>query len=68
MNGKTTLWIDQYGSKYWSRTIRELCEQLGTKAHGRSMYIDGKDGKAYRTGVVIGSHWLTAYTPVRIPA
>lgn len=58
------LYIDQYGSKFFATTIKDLKEQIGrTKAS--KMYVDGKDGKTYHIGYVIGDHWLTAYQPVR---
>lgn len=58
------LYIDQYGSKYYASTVKELKEQVGA---GRVsiMYVDGKDGKTYNVGYVIGQTWLTAYTPLR---
>lgn len=60
------LYIDQYGTKFWARTRKEL---KGSPNHipGKVsiMYADGKDGKTYRTGYVIGQHWLTEYTPTR---
>ena len=28
----TRLWVDQYGSKYWARTVKELRAQIGMGA------------------------------------
>jgi hypothetical protein len=64
MNGKTTLFIDQYGSKYWARTVRELRSKVGMGGSRVSkMYVD-KDGGSIHVGYVVGAHWLTAYQRV----
>jgi hypothetical protein len=66
MNGRAMLWLDQWGQPYWSKTIRELCQKLGyARRSARPMYVDGTDGKSYRTGVVIGRFWLSGYFPLR---
>jgi hypothetical protein len=65
MNGKPTLYIDQYGSKYWAKTVRELRSEVGmggSKVY--KMYADKKDGKSVHIGYVVGAHWLTAYQRV----
>ncbi len=61
-----TLYIDQYANRFKARTRNELRKQIGNGSSRVSpMYIDGKDGKTYKVGYVIGPHWLTAYAPVR---
>lgn len=58
------LYIDQYGSKFYASTLKELRRQVSTGGNRVSiMYVDGTDGKTYRVGYVIGQHWLTAYVP-----
>ena len=66
MNGKRTLYIDQWGNRFWASTVRELKEELGRSKASR-MFRDTRDGTKH-VGYVIGSHWLTAYAPVEIPA
>ena len=59
-----TLYIDQYGNKFFAKTLKELKAEIGrTKAS--KMYVDSTDGKTYHIGYVIGEHWLKAYTPMR---
>lgn len=62
MNGKTMLYIDQYGSKFFARTVKELRSQIGTGG-GRvsKMYRDPLKGPPLHVGYVVGSHWLTGY-------
>lgn len=65
MNGKPTLYIDQYGSKYWATTVRDLRAKVGMGgSRVRKMYVDKKDGKSVHIGYVVGDHWLTAYQRV----
>ena len=54
--------VDQYGQTFHGLTNprKELCERLG-KSHVDKMYVDGKDGKMYHVGYVIGGLWLTLY-------
>lgn len=59
------LYIDQYGCKFYAKTIKELRQEVGGGRVSK-MYIDGKDGKTYHVGYVIGGHWLNAYEPVSI--
>lgn len=69
MKGKFTLFIDQYGNRFTSKTVKELRAQIGGGGSRVSkMFCDKKDGRTVQTGYVIGSHWLTAYRPVEIPA
>lgn len=69
MNGKQTLYIDQYGSRYYAKTVRELRGKVGMGGSRVSkMYHDTKQGKTVHVGYVVGQHWLTAYKPVQIPA
>lgn len=56
------LYLDQYGQRYYARTLKELREQIGGRVS--KMYKDKKDGSTVFVGYVIGQSWLTAYTPV----
>lgn len=62
MKGKPTLYIDQWGSRWWAKTIKELREQIGGRVS--KMYVDKKDGRSVHVGYVVGQHWLTAYQRV----
>jgi len=57
------LYIDQYGDKFWARTVKELCEKIGVPK-ARKMY-DDFDGRSYQVGYVIGEYWLLEFTPTR---
>ena len=64
MQGKMMLYLDQWGNKFWARTVKELREQIPGRVS--KMYVDKKDGSIAHVGYVIGEHWLTAYAPVEI--
>jgi hypothetical protein len=67
MNGKTVLYLDQWGERYWARTIADLRAQIGMGGSRVSkMYIDKKDGSVAHVGYVVGQHWLTAYRRVKV--
>ena len=70
MKNKTRLYINQYGEKYFAKSIKELRRKVENGGSRVSkMYIDRKDGnETIHIGYVIGKHWLTAYAPVEIPA
>lgn len=69
MNGKPTLYIDQWGSKFWANTVRDLRKQVGMGGSKVSkMYQDKKDGTTVHVGYVVGQHWLTAFKRVEIKA
>ena len=69
MNGKQTLYFDQWGNRFWAKTVKELRRKIeGGGSRVGKMYRDKKDGSIVHVGYVIGSHWLTAYRPVEIPA
>ena len=61
---KHTLWIDQYGTQWRAATIKELKEKVGGGRVSK-MYVDGKDGRTYHVGYVIGRHWLKGFAPMR---
>ena len=65
MNGKTVLYIDQYGSKYACQYVKDLKRVHYLTGEISKMYVDGKDGKRYHVGYVVGQHWLRAYTPFK---
>ncbi len=64
MQGKMMLYLDQWGNKFWARTVKELREQIPGRVG--KMHVDKKDGSIVHVGYVIGEHWLTAYAPVEI--
>ena len=69
MSRQATLYIDQYGSREFARTVKELRAKIGGGGCRVSkMYRDKKDGRTVHCGYVIGQHWFTAYTPKEIPA
>jgi hypothetical protein len=67
MNGKTMLYVDQFGNRWFARTVAELRQKIG---YGRvsKMYVDGIDGKTSHIGYVVGGHWCEAFVPMRNPA
>ena len=69
MNGKQTMYIDQWSNRYWAKTVKDLRKQIeGGASKVNKMYCDKKDGSIVHTGYVIGGHWLEAYRRVEIPA
>jgi hypothetical protein len=66
MNGKPTLYIDQYGQRFQASTLRELREQIPGRVS--KMYQDKRNGSTVHVGYVIGSHWLTAFRRVEVAA
>ena len=67
MNGEPTLYIDQWGTKYWAKTVKELRKCVGMGGSRVSkMYRDKKDGRVVHVGYVVGDHWLMAYRPVEL--
>jgi len=67
MRGKTTLYIDQWGNRFYSPTVKHLREQVGGGRISK-MYRNKRDGRTVHVGYVIGCHWLTAYQPVELAA
>lgn len=64
MHGKPCLYVDQYGNKFYARTVKELRGKIqGGGSRVSRMYNDKADGTTVHTGYVIGPHWLTAYVP-----
>ena len=67
MNGKTLLYIDQWGNRWYAKTVKDLANQLGySKGSARRIYRDKKDGRTVPVGYTIGRHWLEAFQPVEI--
>ncbi len=65
MNGKMTLYHDQYGNNWFARTVAELRRQIGMGGSRVSkMYVDQKDGPTLHIGYVVGGHWCTAFQRV----
>jgi hypothetical protein len=61
------LYIDQYGSPVWARTVSELRDRAGGGRVSK-MYCDKLDGRTVQTGYVVGKRWFSAYAPVEKPA
>ena len=59
MNGKPTLYMDQYGQHFHANTVKALRQQIPGRCD--KMYVDQKDGGSIHIGYVIGRHWLTAF-------
>lgn len=56
------LYIDQYGNRFYARTLKELRQQIPGRCS--RMFVDSKDGKkVFHVGYVIGQHWLTMFVP-----
>ena len=59
---------DQYGHTEHAleHPRKDLMERCGIK-HAAKMYVDGKDGKTYHVGYVVGEQWFNLYevTPFR---
>ncbi len=66
MRRVTTLYLDQYGNRFFANTVKELRQQI--RGRCSRMYIDRADGSALHIGYVIGDHWLTMYRRVEVPA
>jgi len=63
---KTYMGIDQAGQTFHDlgpHPRKALMLLLGKKSASK-MYVDGKDGKIYHTGYVIGRNWVTLYEVV----
>ena len=67
MNGKFTVFINQYDEIFSASTISELKDKVGGGAVSKK-YVDKKDGRTVHNGYVIGSHWLTAFRHLEIEA
>lgn len=62
----STLYIDQWGNRFWAKSVKELRKQIGGGGSRVSkMYCGFKDGTNLHVGYVIGQHWLTGYIPMR---
>ena len=67
MHGKQMLYIDQWGTRFWAKTVKELRQQVSLgRSRVSKMYRDKKDGRVVHVGYVVGKHWCTAYQPVEI--
>lgn len=67
MRGKLTLYLDQYGNRFFARTVAELRDKIGGGRVSR-MYADKNDGHTVHVGYVVGPHWCTAFQPMEMPA
>lgn len=67
MHGKRILYVDQWGNRFWAKTVKELRKQIGGGgSRVLKMYRDKKDGRVVHVGYVVGEHWCIAYQPVEI--
>lgn len=66
MRGKLMLYMDQYNRHIAATSVKELRQSAGGGRVAR-MYRDGKDGKSYHVGYVVGPYWFTAFVPMRTP-
>jgi len=62
MNGKRTLYRDQYGNTIFANTVRELREKAGGGRVSK-IYRDKRDGSAVHCGYVVGRLWFSAFMP-----
>lgn len=63
------MYCDQYGYKYYAKTLKELKQAVCPyTSHPRVaiMYKDKKDGSVVRCGYVVSHHWLTAFKPYEV--
>lgn len=67
MNGKSLLFVDQYGGTVYASTVRELRQKAGGGRVAK-MYQDKRDGGTVHTGYVVGRRWFTMFQPVEVPA
>lgn len=70
-DGKPVLFIDQYGDRFWARSLAELRGQCPGAV--TAQYNDRKDGSTVRNGYAIGvgganERWLTAFKPIEFAA
>ena len=57
MHGKNTLYLDQWGHKYWAKTVKELRAQIeGGGRRVSKLYRDKKDGSVVSIGYVVSIH------------
>jgi hypothetical protein len=67
LNGNPTLFLDQYGHRYFAKTLQELREKIGGGRVSK-MYADKLDGRTVHVGYVVGPHWCHAFSPVEVRA
>jgi hypothetical protein len=64
MTNARKLFIDQYGNRFYAKSVKDLRSQIGGGGSRVSpMYVDRDNGDVIQTGYVIGQHWLTAFVP-----
>lgn len=65
-DGRTVLFVDQYGDKVYAKSRRDLAEKIGS-SHIERMYIDAK-GETLHCGYIIAGRWLGAFVAHAVPA
>ena len=63
MNGKLMLYLDQWGNRYWAKSVRELHRRLGGGRPSKMYRDDPLTKKVIHIGYVVGKHWCGAYVP-----
>lgn len=62
---QTKLFINQYGDRYYAKTVKELKEKVGSGKVFK-IYCDKKDGSVVQTGYGIGRQWFDMFIPFEI--
>lgn len=63
---RPTLFIDQYGSKHWAASLKELKARACYRGGAAKQYRDLPDGRAAWTGYILGARWFTAFNPAQV--
>lgn len=58
------LYVDQYGNKFYARTVKELRKQIANGGSRVSCMYRNRGNQVFKIGYVIGDHWLAAYKPL----
>ena len=67
MKGNLLLYLDQFGNRFFARSVKELRAQIANgKSRVSRMFMTTKQGD-FHVGYVIGQHCLTAYCPIQNP-
>jgi len=66
VNGKTTLYVDQWNNHWFAKTAKELREKIGQGGHIQAMYRDNFNGQSVKIGYIVGPHWCIAFKPIEI--
>lgn len=66
---ETSVFIDQYGHKYYAKNRKELVQAVSPYGSPKVsiMYQDKADGTSVRIGYIIGEHWCVEYKKIERP-